>query len=482
LIKIDEEKNYKKLLQYLTPRSLSWIMQDLLTPRELNSLLKKTPARTEGKDMNNISPDALIENLSNDFFRKAEVGKSVTFIFCKKRLKEIGKFSKMETPAIEEYIGDSKRIFKERRVGKVLWAIIKDKREDVNKLSSDFTKKIEFLINQLDRKEIDENNTKKIFNKKEVDENNTKKIFDKKEVDENNTKKIFNKKEVDENNTKKIFDKKNIDVNSNKRVFNKKEKTILNSKKYDGDKIKREGKELEEENKAYKNTCNQLSKVNKKLKKENSSLIRQNEELIKENSKLSQKLEFEKKSYTEHEIQNKFLLKEIKKYKETLKKHDIPRVGVFVDVQNIYYGAKKIEHKAKLNFSKLLKKLTWDKKRHPQMAIAYIVQTPEINQDDFIKTLENVGYEIKSKDLKRHADGSAKGDWDLGIAMDIISSQDELDVIVLVSGDGDFIELIKFLKGKSKIPVEVAAFQHNVARDLKDIADDFHTIGEELII
>jgi len=468
LIKIDEEKNYKKLLQYLTPRSLSWIMQDLLTPRELNSLLKKTPARPEGKDFNNVSPDALIENLSNDFFRRIEVAKSVNFIFCKKRLKEIGKFSKMETPAIEEYIGDSKRIFKERRVGKVLWAIIKDKREDVNKLSADFTKRIEFLINELNKKEIDEKSNKKILNNKEVDEKSNKKILNNKEVDENSNKKIFNKKEVDEN--------------SNKKVFNKNEKIIVNNKKYDGDKIKREGKELEEENKAYKNTCNQLSKVNKKLKKDNSSLTRQNEELIKENSKLSQKLEVEKKSYTEHEVQNKFFLKEIKKYKETIKKHDIPRVGVFVDVQNIYYGAKKIEHKAKLNFSKLLKKLTWDKKRHPQMAIAYIVQTPEINQDDFIKALENVGYEIKSKDLKRHADGSAKGDWDLGIAMDIISSQDELDVIVLVSGDGDFIELIKFLKEKSKIPVEVAAFQHNVARDLKDIADDFHTIGEELII
>jgi len=155
-----------------------------------------------------------------------------------------------------------------------------------------------------------------------------------------------------------------------------------------------------------------------------------------------------------------------------------PRVGVFVDVQNIYYGAK-IGYQAKLNFETLLNLVTKD--REVITAIAYIVQTPEINQDEFIKTLDRVGYTVKSKDLRRRADGSAKGDWDLGIAMDIISLQDRLDVVVLVSGDGDFTELIKVLK-RSNITVEVAAFQHNTSRDLIEIADTFYPMEEDMII
>ena len=431
--KTTDEEKYKKLLHHLTPRSLCWIMEDLFTPRELDSVLKKAGTKYEGKEFLSAAPGDIIEELAQDFFLDENTGRAVADIFSRKRLKEIGKFSKMDPPLIGEYINDSKKIFKENRVGKVLWAIMKDNREEVNKLSGDFIKKIEDLINE-------RNN-----NKKE----------EKEDKPEKKQKVVNNKKKISHKVTNKVEDK------------NEKELRIL-----------------KEENRAHKNTYKQITKTNKKFKKEIASLVKKNEELQKEKASLNQKLENEKKVRYEKDGDNRHLVREIKKYQETIKKAGIPRVGIFVDVQNIYYGAKKMGYKAKLNFHKLLKFLTWDReeKRHPQKAIAYIVQTPEINQHEFIKALENVGYEVKSKNLKRHSDGSAKGDWDLGIAMDIILCQEELDIVVLVSGDGDFIELIQFLKNKSDIPVEVAAFQHNVARDLKDIADNFHPIGEDLII
>ncbi len=157
---------------------------------------------------------------------------------------------------------------------------------------------------------------------------------------------------------------------------------------------------------------------------------------------------------------------------------DFPqRIGIFVDVQNIFYSAKNIFH-SKINFKKLMDLIVGD--RHMIRAIAYIVQHGEIDQTGFIDVLERMGYEIKSKELKVRPDGTAKGDWDMGIAIDSIAIADKVDTVVLVSGDGDFVPLVEMLKARG-CRVEVIGFERSSAAELIESASLFTPIEESLM-
>ena len=160
---------------------------------------------------------------------------------------------------------------------------------------------------------------------------------------------------------------------------------------------------------------------------------------------------------------------------------DIPttelRVGIFVDVQNIFYAAKPFN--ARLDFEKLLE-LSVGKRRLIR-AIAYVVQSPDVDQSNFISMLQQKSYEVKRKDLRQRSDGSAKGDWDMGMAIDIMRFVDKLDVVVLVSGDGDFVPLVDLVKTLGP-RVEVISFTYNTARDLINSADEHIPIEEALLL
>ena len=155
-----------------------------------------------------------------------------------------------------------------------------------------------------------------------------------------------------------------------------------------------------------------------------------------------------------------------------------PRVGVFVDVQNMFYAAKD-RYGRRVDYIKLLDLIVGP--RYLMGAYAYVVQIPEIPQASFLSLLEHNGYTIKSKDLRLRGDGSAKGDWDVGIAVDVVSMLGSLDVVILASGDGDFCPLAELIKQQNK-RVEVVAFEHNTSMDLQQIADQFFPIGDELLL
>lgn len=153
------------------------------------------------------------------------------------------------------------------------------------------------------------------------------------------------------------------------------------------------------------------------------------------------------------------------------------RVGIFVDVQNIFYAAKPFN--ARLDFEKLLE-LSVGKRRLIR-AIAYVVQSPDVDQSNFISMLQQKSYEVKIKDLRQRSDGSAKGDWDMGMAIDIMRFVDKLDVVVLVSGDGDFVPLVDLVKTLGP-RVEVISFTYNTARDLINSADEHIPIEDALLL
>jgi len=153
------------------------------------------------------------------------------------------------------------------------------------------------------------------------------------------------------------------------------------------------------------------------------------------------------------------------------------RVGVFIDVQNMFYSAKH-QYNAKLNFAKFLEAAT--RGRQLVRAIAYVLQTPEVDQTNFINMLKQNGFEVRVKELRIRNDGTAKGDWDLGIAVDTLSMADRLDTIVLATGDGDFAELVRCLRAKG-VRVEIFSFPHSTSEELKRAANDYYEIGPELL-
>ena len=154
------------------------------------------------------------------------------------------------------------------------------------------------------------------------------------------------------------------------------------------------------------------------------------------------------------------------------------RVAIFVDVQNMFYAAKHL-YNSKLNFTKLLEVVARD--RPLVRAISYIVQTPEIDQSNFLAMLRSNGYEIRAKDLKMRPDGSAKGDWDMGLALDALAMAERLDVVAIVSGDGDFVDLVNFLKARG-VRVEVYSFAYSTAEELRSAATEYFQMGTEMVI
>jgi len=172
---------------------------------------------------------------------------------------------------------------------------------------------------------------------------------------------------------------------------------------------------------------------------------------------------------------------EIRSLKELIESSTIfkkERIAIFVDSQNLYYSAR-MGYAAKVNYEKLLKLIT--ENRNLIKAYAYIVQAPDGDVKPFATSLERIGYIVKIKDVRTRSDGSAKANWDMGMALDILGILDRVDTIILASGDGDFVPLVDFIKTKNK-RVEIFAFAENTAYDLKEKADKFEPLGENIIL
>lgn len=154
------------------------------------------------------------------------------------------------------------------------------------------------------------------------------------------------------------------------------------------------------------------------------------------------------------------------------------KVAILVDVQNMYYSARSIFN-GKLDYAKLLDLVV--RGRRLIRAICYIVVTDVNEQLHFVATLKKMNYEVKAKELRVRADGSRKADWDMGMAIDAVGLSDKVDVIILVSGDGDFSALPHHLKAKG-VKTEAVAFPASASEELVQAADEFIELGEEMIL
>ncbi len=150
-------------------------------------------------------------------------------------------------------------------------------------------------------------------------------------------------------------------------------------------------------------------------------------------------------------------------------KHPEQRVGVFIDTQNMYYSARHLFQR-KVNFKGIVEEAIAG--RRLIRALAYVVSTKTADERPFFEALQKAGIETREKELMEYASGHKKADWDVGIAIDIVQMLDVLDVIVIVSGDGDFLPLVQHIQSRGRI-AEVMAFGETTSSSLINFVDDF---------
>jgi uncharacterized LabA/DUF88 family protein len=197
------------------------------------------------------------------------------------------------------------------------------------------------------------------------------------------------------------------------------------------------------------------------------------------------------------------------------------RVGIFVDVSNLYHSAKNL-YQGRVNYAELIKHLVGG--RQLIRAVAYVVRSEGVepqqprghvrmaekdqaaavsivpasasagangpggsgngdgaiggmsSEASFFEALEKAGLELRMKDLQIYAGGLKKGDWDVGLTVDVIRMMPFLDVIILVTGDGDYIPLVNYVKWAGGRVVEIASFRRSASSKLVEAADEFINI------
>ena len=161
-------------------------------------------------------------------------------------------------------------------------------------------------------------------------------------------------------------------------------------------------------------------------------------------------------------------------------RHREQRIGIFIDVQNLYHSAKNL-YQSRINYQELMKSLVGERKLI--RALGYVVKSESQNEDltgeaSFFDALLKAGIDLRMKDLQVYPGGMKKADWDVGMAIDAIRMSDSLDVVILVTGDGDFVPLVEYLKwGKGKL-VEVAGFGRTTSSKLRESTDLYIDLKE----
>lgn len=147
--------------------------------------------------------------------------------------------------------------------------------------------------------------------------------------------------------------------------------------------------------------------------------------------------------------------------------HPDQRVGIFIDTQNMYYSARYL-FKRKVDFKHIVEDATSG--RRLIRAMAYVIRTKGEESRPFLDALEKAGIELREKDLIEFASGHKKGDWDVGLTIDVVRMLDMLDVVVLVSGDGDYAPLVQFCQARGRI-VELISFGETTSSILTGVID-----------
>ena len=155
------------------------------------------------------------------------------------------------------------------------------------------------------------------------------------------------------------------------------------------------------------------------------------------------------------------------------------KIAIFVDVQNIYYTTRD-SYGRQFNYRKLWQQLS--EQGEIVAATAYAIARNDDSQKKFQDALKHIGFEVKLKPYIQRSDGSAKGDWDVGITIDVMQAAPDVDTVILLSGDGDFDLLLKKINSDYAVKTEVYGVPELTANSLINAATMYHPIKKDLLL
>ncbi len=155
------------------------------------------------------------------------------------------------------------------------------------------------------------------------------------------------------------------------------------------------------------------------------------------------------------------------------------KIAIFVDVQNIYYTTRQ-NYQRHFNYSAFWSQATQN--REVVAALAYAINKDDSKQQLFQQKLRNIGFEVKLKPYIQRKDGSSKGDWDVGITLDVIDYAAKVDVVILLSGDGDFDLLLDKVRNVYGVTTEVYGVPGLTAPSLINASNRFFAINDKLLL
>jgi uncharacterized LabA/DUF88 family protein len=157
----------------------------------------------------------------------------------------------------------------------------------------------------------------------------------------------------------------------------------------------------------------------------------------------------------------------------------VPKIAIFVDVQNIYYTTRQA-YGRQFNYRQFWQEI--EQQGDIVLANAYAIARDDDQQHKFQKALKHIGFNIKLKPYIQRSDGSAKGDWDVGIAIDVLDAAQDVDIIILLSGDGDFDLLMLKASGTYSCDTHVYGVPQLTATSLINAASHYHRIDEAYLM
>lgn len=155
------------------------------------------------------------------------------------------------------------------------------------------------------------------------------------------------------------------------------------------------------------------------------------------------------------------------------------KIAIFVDVQNIYYTTKQAYNR-QFNYRDFWQIIKYQ--GDIVEANAYAIHKGDDGQHKFQSALKHIGFNVKLKPYIQRSDGSAKGDWDVGIAIDVLEAAKTVDKVILLSGDGDFDLLLHKIRNVYQVTADVYGVPSLTANSLIESADKFHPITEDLLL
>ncbi|MFH1777230.1 MAG: NYN domain-containing protein [Candidatus Omnitrophota bacterium] len=503
---------YQKIREYLNESCFSGVILDSIPQPKIASLMSRLNIEYIGVRITSIPAEDLANDLAKEAFINREVMDTLIKILDKANFDSIQRISQMPERQVRALVTDPNKLCLDQNIGQTIWGLLSDTRKGINELiprffqtlklamrrKADFTREMEKEVKSIDSVLSSKKGLKKIEKSIALFKNE---IAKEKKISEDfmRENRRLNEKYIKQQELIHQLRKSHGELIHEKGLLHKQimrkdaeignlsqQIKVLKDKLAVGPKIrlKSEIHRLEKENSKLNYIFGKEGQENRtkisELEKELLQLKDNFNNLQQTNLEMQQQLESEQQKFNDLEKEYQLISVKNEPLIPTIPKGKGKRLGIFIDNQNVYYSAK-MQYGKKLDFRRLLDVLIKD--RHLVKAICYLVQQPEVSQERFMNMLKNNGYMVRVRDLIRRADGSAKGNWDIGIATDVITmvEKNNLDIVILVTCDGDFVDLIKLLSVNGT-KVEVVGFSINMAMDLKKVADEYYFITEDLMI